>query len=147
MKPGLRNLLVTVALAILAAGGGAWLSARYVVSHNAAGPSLHDMVHKDLNLTAEQSRQLDAIEERYAAERQVLEADMRAANRQLAAAILEGDKDSPKFEAAVDHLHVAMGALQKATIAHVFDMRAVLTPDQAKAFDAEVSAALTQEGR
>src|SRR3989338_8911358 len=47
MKPGLRNLLVTVVLAILAAGGGAWLSARYVVSRNAAGPSLHDMVHRD----------------------------------------------------------------------------------------------------
>lgn len=147
MKAGLRTLLVTVTLAILAAGGGAWLSARYVVSHNVKGPSLHDMVHKNLDLTAEQSRQLEAIEKRYAAERQVLEADMRAANRQLAAAMLEGDKDSPKVEAAVDHLHIAMGALQKATIAHVFDMRAVLNPDQAKAFDAEISAALTQEGR
>ena len=147
MKAGLRNLLVTVILAILAAGGGAWLSARYVVSHNAEGPSLHDMVHKNLDLTADQSRQLEAIEKRYAAERQALEADMRAANRQLAVAMLEGGKDSPQVEAAIDHLHLAMGALQKATVAHVFDMRAVLNPEQAKAFDAEVSAALTQEGR
>lgn len=147
MKPGLRHLLVTVILAILAAGGGAWLSARYVVSHNAAGPSLHDMVHKDLDLTADQSRRLEVIEKTYAAEREALEVDMRAANRELANAILEGDKDSPKVAAAVDHLHLAMGALQKATIAHVFDMRAVLTPEQARAFDAEVFAALTQEGR
>ena len=42
---------------------------------------------------------------------------------------------------------MAMGALQKATVAHVFDMRAVLTPQQARAFDAEVIAALTQEDR
>lgn len=147
MKPGLRNLLITVTLAILAAGGGAWLSARYVVSRNAAGPSLHDMVHRDLDLTPEQTRKLDAIEEKYAAERKLLEADVRAANRELADAIREGHKDSPQVEAAIDHLHMAMGALQKATIAHVFDMRAVLTPQQARAFDAEVIAALTQEDR
>ncbi len=147
MKPGLRNLLITLTLAILAAGGGAWLSARYVISRNASGPSLHDMVHRDLDLTAEQSRRLDVIEQAYAAERGALEADVRKANHELADAIRDGHRDSPRVEAAVDHLHHAMGALQKATIAHVFDMRAVLTPEQARAFDAEVFAALTQEGR
>lgn len=147
MNPGLRNLLITVVLAVLAAGGGASLCAYYVISHQTAGPSLHDMVHRDLKLTPEQSRKLDAIEEKYAVERKGLEADVRAANRELAAAIREGHKDSPQVEAAIDHLHMAMGALQKATIAHVFDMRAVLTPQQAKAFDAEVIAALTQEDR
>ncbi|MBI5941134.1 MAG: periplasmic heavy metal sensor [Caulobacterales bacterium] len=147
MKPGLRNLLITVILAVLAAGGGAWICAYYVISHQSAGPSLHDMVHRDLNLTPEQSRKLDAIEDRYAVERKALEADVRAANHELADAIRDGHKDSPKVEAAIDHLHMAMGALQKATIAHVFDMRAVLTQQQARAFDAEVIAALTQEDR
>jgi len=147
MKPGLRNLLITVGLAVLAAGGGASLCAYYVISHQTARPSLHDMVHRDLDLTPEQSRKLDAIEGRYAAERKGLEADVRAANRELAAAIRDGHNDSPQVEAAIDHLHMAMGALQKATIAHVFDMRAVLTPQQAKVFDAEVIAALTQEDR
>lgn len=147
MKPGLRNLLITVVLAVLAAGGGASACAYYVISHQTAGPSLHDMVHRDLKLTPEQSRKLDAIEENYALERKGLEADIRAANRELAAAIREGHKDSPQVEAAIDHLHMAMGTLQKATIAHVFDMRAVLTPQQAKTFDAEVIAALTEEDR
>ena len=147
MKPGLRNLLITVILAVLAAGGGAWICAYYVISHQVVGASLHDMVHRDLDLTPEQSRKLDAIEDRYAVERKALEADVRAANRELANAIREGHEDSPKVEAAIDHLHMAMGALQKATIAHVFNMRAVLTPRQARAFDAEVVAALTQEDR
>jgi Spy/CpxP family protein refolding chaperone len=147
MKPGLRNLLITVGLAVLAAGGGASLCAYYVVSHQSAGRSLHDMVHRDLDLTPDQTHKLDAIEEKYATQRKLLEADVRAANRELADAIREGHKDSPKVEAAIDHLHMAMGALQKATIAHVFDMRAVLTPQQANAFDAEVIAALTQEDR
>ena len=147
MISGLRNLLITVGLAVLAAGGGASLCAYYVISHQTTAPSLHDVVHRDLDLTPEQSRKLDGIEGRYAIERKTLEADVRTANRELATAIRQGHKDAPQVEAAIDHLHMAMGALQKATVAHVLDMRAVLTPGQVQAFDAEVIAALTQEAR
>ncbi|MDO9473023.1 MAG: periplasmic heavy metal sensor [Caulobacter sp.] len=147
MKPGLRNLLITIALVVVAAGGAAWLCARYVVSHHAQGPSLHDMVHRSLDLTPDQSRRLDEIEKTYAVERGRLENEVRAANRELATAIRKGEKDSPELNAAIDHLHMAMGALQKATIGHVFDMRAVLTPQQARQFDAEITSALTEEGQ
>ncbi len=147
MKPGLRNLLLMVILVVIAAGGGAWLCARYVVRHHAQGSSLHDIVHEKLDLTADQSRRLDGIEESYAVERKRLEGEMRAANRELAVAIQKGHKDSPELEAAIDHLHMAMGAQQKATVGHVFDMRAVLTPAQAKKFDAEITSALTQDGQ
>lgn len=147
MKPGLRSLLLMIVLVVIAAGSGAWLCARYVVRHHAQGPSLHDMVHEKLDLSADQSRRLDGIEKSYAVERKRLEGEMRAANRELAVAIQKGNKDSPELEAAIDHLHMAMGAQQKATIAHVFDMRAVLNPEQAKKFDAEITAALTQEDR
>ena len=147
MKSSLRNLLITVVLVILAAGAGAAICARYVVTHHTRGPSLHEMVHEKLDLTADQKRRLDVIEARYAGDRKRLESDIRAANRELAVAIRNGHKDSPEVEAAIDHLHMAMGALQKATIAHVFDMRAVLTPAQARIFDAEILAALTEEER
>ena len=65
--------------------------------------------------------------------------------RNLGIAASQGD--SPEVRAAVDHFHDAMGALQKATIAHVFEMRAVLTPEQARVFDKEIAGALTQEPR
>lgn len=143
---GLRPILLTVLLALIAAAGGAWLCARYVV-HQSSPPSFHEVVHRDLNLSPEQERRLDVIEGRYGVERRRLEGDVRAANRELATAIKGGDKTSPEVDAAVDHLHMAMGALQKATIAHVFDMRAVLTPAQTMTFDREVEAALTQEAR
>lgn len=147
MTPGFRNLLITIALVVVAAGGGAWLCARYVVTHHDQRPSLHDMVHENLDLTADQSQRLEAIEKTYAVERARLEDEVRAANRELATAIRKGEKDSPELNAAIDHLHLAMGALQKATIRHVFDMRAVLTPEQARTFDAEITSALTEEGR
>ena len=43
---------------------------------------------------------------------------------------------------AVDRSHMAMGELQKATLSHVFAMRAVLRPDQAEIFDKAVAEAL-----
>lgn len=141
-----RTIIITITLAVIAAGGAGWMGAQYAIRHPRAAPSLHDIVHRDLNLTAEQMRRLDAVELEYAAQRKRLEAAIRAANRELADAIEEGPA-SPRLEPAIEHLHHAMGELQKATIAHVFAMRAILTPDQARAFDKEVKAALTQEGR
>ena len=38
---------------------------------------------------------------------------------------------------------MAMGELQKATLSHVFAMRAVLRPDQAAVFDERIAATLT----
>ena len=107
----------------------------------------HNQAFAYRHLSLGQTHRLEAIERSYAVERKRLEGDVRAANRELAAAIQKGHKDSPELEAAIDHLHMAMGALQKATISHVFDMRAVLTPQQAKAFDAEIVSALTEEER
>ena len=146
MSAGLRNLLFTVALAAIAAALGAWGGARYVVGRTAPTP-LHETVHDKLDLTAEQERRIEALEARFAGRRQALEADMRAANAELAAAIRKSDRNSPEVQAAVDHFHHAMGDLQKETIAHVFDMRAELTPAQAERFDAEVVRALTAEDK
>lgn len=146
MSASWKSILVTVVLAALASGGGAWLGAGWTMKRHDT-PGLHDIVHQKLDLTAEQDARLDAIEARFAVRREALEADVRAANRELAQAIAASQGDSPEVRAAVDHFHDAMGALQKATIAHVFEMRAVLTPEQARVFDGEIAGALTQEPR
>ena len=51
--------------------------------------------------------------------------------------------DGPRVAAAVDASHRTMGALQKATLAHVFAMRRLMRPDQTAAFDRVVVRALT----
>lgn len=148
MRSRVQVNFITIILAALVASGGAWVCARYVISHrDNGGSTLHDMVHADLNLSAEQDQKLDLIEQKYAEQRKAKEADIRAANRELATAIQAGHQDSPEVEAAIDHIHMAMGALQKLTVMHVFDMRAVLTPEQAKKFDAKVAAALNDASR
>lgn len=146
MSPGLRNVLVTVALVFLAAWAGAWICTQFA-DRQGERRSLHEMVHKDLSLTTEQDRRLDAIERAYAPKRRALEAEIVAANRELAVAIQASHQDSPAVQAAIDRVHGAMGALQKATIGHVFAMRAVLSKEQAVKFDAEVAEALTDGDR
>lgn len=106
-------------------------------------PSLHELVHHELGLSADQERRLDVMEARFAVRRKAHEADMRAANAQLAAAIQVRHEFSPEVQAAVERFHHAMGELQKDTIVHVLEMRTVLTPEQAVKFDRLVGDALT----
>ena len=144
MSAGWRSIAITAALAAIASGAGTWASTAWLMKQHEA-PSLHSIVHDQLDLTADQETRLEVIEARFASQRVALEADVRAANRELADAIAASEGDSPQVQAAVDHFHVAMGDLQKATIAHVFEMRSVLTPQQAQVFDRQVVGALLQD--
>ena len=137
MRATWKSIVVTAILAALASGAATWASATWVMRERQP-PSLHSVVHKQLDLSAEQDRRLDVIEARFAERRPALEAEVRAANHELAAAIAASDGDTPQVQAAVDHFHAAMGDLQKATLRHIFEMRAVLTPEQAADFDAAV---------
>ncbi len=144
MRANWKSIAITAVLAALASGAATWASATWVMRERQP-PSLHSVVHEQLDLSAEQDRQVDVIEADFAARRPALEAEVRAANRELAAAIAASDGDSPQVQAAVDHFHAAMGDLQKATITHVFEMRSVLTPAQAEVFDEAVVDALRDD--
>ena len=137
MSVNWKSIVITAVLAALASGAATWASTSWVMRERQP-PSLHSVVHEQLDLSAEQDRRLDVIEAGFAARRPALEAEVRAANRELAAAIAASDGDTPQVQAAVDHFHIAMGDLQKATITHVFEMRSVLTPAQAEVFDKAV---------
>ena len=146
MSPRWKSLALTALLAALASGVGTWASTAWVMKQRET-PSLHHIMHEELDLSVAQKARLESIEARFATRRMSLEAEVRMANRELANAIAASEGDSPQVQAAVDHFHVAMGDLQKATIAHVFEMRAVLTPAQARTFDRQVVGALLQEAR
>ena len=77
--------------------------------------------------------------------RRAREAELRAANAELARAIQARHEYSPQVQAAVERFHDAMGELQKETILHVLAMRTVLTPDQAVQFDQRIGEALTEQ--
>ena len=140
-----RSLVFTVVLSALAAGLGAWGGARYVVSHMHHAEPLHQVVHDKLQLSAQQKARIAGLEQDYALRRKSLEAEMRAANADLARAIEQGHTYSPDVQHAIDRFHTAMGDLQKQSILHVLAMRQVLTPQQATVFDQTVAKALTED--
>ncbi|MDZ4136947.1 MAG: periplasmic heavy metal sensor, partial [Paracoccaceae bacterium] len=83
----------------------------------------------------------------FAVRRKALELDMRAANARLGEAIEAEHGYGPKVTAAIDQSHKTMGQLQMETLEHLFEMRAVLDPEQAKMFDSTVVKALTADAR
>jgi Spy/CpxP family protein refolding chaperone len=142
-----RSIALTLVLSALLAGLGAWGGAQYVLNRLRPATPLHELVHERLSLTPEQLHRIQGLEREHAARQQALQAEMRAANADLAKAIAANHAYTPQVQAAVDRFHRAMGELQKETILHVLAMRAVLTPQQAAKFDETVAKSLTEDGQ
>ena len=138
-----RGLVITLLLALIAAMGGTWIGARYIYVQRHQ-PSLHEFVHDELKLSADQKARIEILERDFAVSRRAREAELRAANADLARAIQARHEYSPQVQTAVDRFHGAMGELQKESILHVLAMRAVLTPEQARQFDTRIGKALTE---
>ena len=112
-----RGLILTLLLTVIAAVGGTWIGARYIYDQRHQ-PSLHEFVHEELKLAPEQRKRLDVLEQDFAVRRRAREAELRAANAELARAIQARHEYSPEVKAAVERFHDAMGALQNETILH-----------------------------
>lgn len=97
--------------------------------------TLDAAMHRELDLTLEQDRRLEAIEASYATRKAALDTELRAAARDIAAAVAEDHAQSDRLTQAIDRFHDAMGQTQHEAIAHVFEMRAALDPDQQAQFD------------
>ena len=142
-----RSIALTLVLSLVLAGLGAWGGATWVMHRLQPPTPLHELVHEKLHLTADQQRRIEGLEREHAQRQAALQAEMRAANADLARAIAANHAYTPQVQAAIDRFHHAMGDLQKETILHVLAMRAVLTPQQAAQFDATVAKSLTENGK
>lgn len=142
-----RRILIAGALVVALALLGVWLGRMLQPRPHHGGAELHALMHDELDLDAAQERELAARERDFAARRAALEADLRRSNARLAEAIAAEHEYGPRVSDAVDATHHAMGELQKATLEHVFAMRAILRPDQQARFDAVVEKSLAQPAR
>lgn len=138
---GLLVLFVLITLAVGAFGG--WLGVRYGEHVGRRDSDLNAVIHEKLDLTSAQKKQISTLEKQFAARRRTLEVKMRAANRDLAAALDADHALSSRARMAIAEFHSAQEELQEATIAHVLAMRAVLTKQQSRTFDRAVHEALT----
>lgn len=142
-RPAWLTLVVVVAFA--AALAGTWLGQQMLNNGRQNETELHAFLHGDLDLDTTQTAKFEAIEQRFAIRRRALELEMKAANAHLAEAMETEHGYGPQVTAAVDHTHHVMGEMQKETLEHLFEMRSVLRPDQATAFDRAVTKALAPD--
>jgi Spy/CpxP family protein refolding chaperone len=141
-----RSIVLTLVLSLALSGLGAWAGAEYVLHRMRPPTPLHELLHEQLGLTADQQRRIEGLERGHTARRAALQAEMRAANVDLARAMGQNHAYTPEVQAAVERFHHAMAELQKETILHVLAMRVVLTPEQAAKFDDTVAKSLTEDG-
>lgn len=90
----------------------------------------HYWVHDRLGLTDDQETALEPIEANFTEKRNRLVADIRSANKELAAALRSDRTNSPRVTIAVEKIHAAQGKLQNAVLDHIFEMQPVLTKEQ-----------------
>lgn len=141
-----RGLLIGL-IAFVAALVGMIIGREIADRRETPTADLHAVLHRRLDLTREQHIRIDGLEARFAVRRRALELELRSENAQLAMAIEAEHGIGPGVTAAIDRSHATMGTLQKATLEHVFAMRAVLRPEQAAKFDGAVVEALTADAR
>ena len=88
----------------------------------------HEWVHANITLTTDQHAALDQAEATFDLRRQELRQAMKAANNALREAITRDQRDSPSVHQALDALATAQAALQRETLAHLFQMASQLDP-------------------
>jgi len=147
LSPFWRNLLITVVVALLAGGIGGWMGAQKVLDSDAQTlplrQTVHEIVRQDLKLTPDQTREIQAIEDKYYNQRATLRQDVAMANRELADALMADMAFGREAQQASNHVERGLGELQRATILYVLELRDVLTPEQQMIYDRKVRDVLT----
>lgn len=147
MNPFWRNLVLTLAVALLAGTIGGWMGARNALDNDAQGLPLRqtvsEIVHSDLKLSSDQSREIRDIEGKYYDRRSTLRMQVASANRELADALMADMAFGREAREASNHVEQGLGELQRATILYVLAVRDVLTPEQQMIYDRKVREVLT----
>jgi Spy/CpxP family protein refolding chaperone len=147
MSPLFRNLAVTVLVALAAGAAGGWMGAERangnLLSTQPLRQSVADVVRDGLDLTAEQSKAIHGIDDRFYQQRGLLRNRISEANMELADALMADMAYGRQAQSAVAHVQDGLGELQKATILYVLEVRDVLTPEQQRVYDRKVREALT----
>nr|WP_295665812.1 periplasmic heavy metal sensor [Sphingomonas sp.] len=144
---GRIRLALCLSACFIAAIGGVFAGRALLPPSTPPGTELHEVLHHQLALDANQQARLEVLEQRFAVQRRAFELELRADNARLAAAIEAEHGNGPRVATAVDQSHAVMGELQKATLTHIFAMRQLLRPNQTGQFDQAVVKALTDDTR
>ncbi len=130
-----RNTILVVFLSFLAGIAGVWIGLKTLPVSQLSTVNLHEKIHHEFALNAEQKDALHELEEHYSLGQEKYTKALKDANFELAAAIKKYHSLSPEVILAEQKYLDVLGDFQTETLEHIFAMRAILSPEQAQVFD------------
>ncbi|MEI9964782.1 MAG: periplasmic heavy metal sensor [Caulobacteraceae bacterium] len=151
-----RGLVLTLVVTLLIAAGAGFVGARLGMQRAdtaSSGPmgggtvrqSVHTLLDKSFKLSDAQKQRIQAIDERFTRQHNLIWGDIRMYNAQLASAVATDMSLNPQAQAAIKNIQQSVGALHTESILYVLEVRKVLTPEQQTVFDEHIVLALMRD--
>jgi len=144
-----RGLILTLVIALAAGFIGARLGAlgghaggSGKLGQDTVRQSVDSMLDRDFKLTAVQKQRIEAIDEQFTRQHNLIWTDIYASNARLASAVATDMSLSTDAKSAILGIQEGVGRLHTASILYVIQVRGELTPEQRKHFDEHVIMAL-----
>jgi Spy/CpxP family protein refolding chaperone len=148
MSPFLKNIAVTILVALAAGAAGGWMGTERarggLLNTQPLRESVQHIVATGIDLTEAQREEIRQIEDRYDVQRRLLRNSVSQANTEVADALMSDMVYGRQAREAVQHVQQGLGALQEATILYVLEVRDVLTMEQQRIYDQKVRETLTR---
>jgi hypothetical protein len=128
---GLARLVFLLVVVAFVAAVSCWTTSHLFLNRAVQPPGdFHHWLHAQLAITPDQDKALEPEETRFATQRKELIAEIQKDNAELAGVLAQDREYSPRVMAAIEKVHHARGALEEATLQHIFAMKPILTAAQ-----------------
>jgi hypothetical protein len=135
-----RNSIITVALAGVAAFVGAHLGSRQTQRPPAPlSERVFEVLNENVQLSEQQKAAIQRISESYTPTRERLRMQSRGLNVRLARLMAEEQGLGPQTTQSLERLQLVMGERLKLSMQYMLEVREELTPEQKAYFDRKVA--------
>lgn len=138
----MKRVLVLIAAVVVGSAGLSFAIARWVAVQRPLAPliRLHDAVWltHELNLNDKQARTVAKLELEFKTRLDTMCATHCAARFALGAELMNANVDVEKCKACVEKMNAAQAEAERATLAHILKVRALLSDEQVKQYSARI---------
>lgn len=155
MNPGgWRSLALTLVVAAVIAAGAGFIGAKLGQGHAVQRPfaiggsvrqSVETLLQRNFRLTQDQQKRIQAIDEQFTRKHNLIWADIRTSNAELAGAVANDMTLNQQAKNAIMEIQESVGRLHTESILYVLEVRKVLTPEQRNEFDEHIIMALMRD--
>ena len=107
--------------------------------------SVESLLQREFKLTPAQRASIDQIDQKFTRTHNLIWADIRMSNAELAAAVADDMSLNPQAKVAIQEIQESVGRLHTESILYVLEVRKVLTPEQRTTFDEHIVMALMRD--